>query len=360
VTYKSIGVILFLIAALSLRSPAYSQQSTGADVAAYQLGVVAEVLPGADLTYVITLTNHGPATVNAFYVLDGWTVNADGVSGFAAPIADPDFGAFSLEGKWEQQRPDQTVLAWLLKGDLKPGDTIRFSWGVRVDDAYRGGLINWARIVVNGELSGAWQPQDSTTLAVPPALANAADPIPENNRTTDGVTVVTDQPSQAGVDLALYQTGLVTQLQAGNPLDSIWLVTNRGPEVVKTFYVLAGWSLNADGGSILTQPVTEPDFGAFKVVGRWQQMRADEELWLWQLEGDLASGDNAAFTWSRKITPDYRGDLVNWARVFTREAPNGQWVAREGTTSVPQALQNDADVVPDNDRSLDGLTTITE
>ena len=358
-TYKSIVIMFLVMLVFFAPAPVYSQQPAGADVAAYQLGVIAEVLPGSDLTYVITLTNHGPATVNAFYILDGWTVNADGISGFSVPIGDPDFGTFSLEGSWEQQRQDQTVLAWLLKGDLKPGDTIRFAWTVKVDSTYRGGLINWARIVVNGELSGAWQPRTLTSSA-PPALVSAPDPIPENNRTTDGVTVVTEEPTQTGVDLALYQTGLVTQLQAGNPLDSIWLVTNRGPQVVKSFYVLAGWSLNADGGSILTQPVTEPDFGAFKVVGRWQQLREDEELWLWQLEGNLPPGDNAAFTWTRTIEPSYRGDLINWARVFTEDAPNGQWVARTGTTTIPQDLQNDADITPDNDRSQDGLTTITE
>jgi hypothetical protein len=360
VTYRILLTFLLMLLPMLPSVPAYIQTSTSADVAAYQLGVIAEVRPGTDLTYVITVTNHGPSVVNEFYILDGWTVNAAGISGFAAPIADPDFGAFTLVGTWMQERPDQSVLAWLLQGDLNPGDTIEFNWSVRVDNAYRGGLINWARIAIGEELTGTWQPRTPHTAATPPVLASLPDPIPENNRTTDEVTVVTEAPTTDGVDLALYQAGLLTQLPVGAPLDSTWLVTNRGPQVLKQFYVLAGWSLNADGGTVLSQPITDPDFGNFKVVGRWLQMREDEELWLWQLEGELPAGNNASFRWVRQIDPAYRGDIVNWARVFVHDVPGGEWTPRDGTTATPQPLANAADAAPDNDRSVDGLTTIIE
>lgn len=360
-THRNVGLaLLLIILSITPRAAVHSQSAASADIAAYQLGVVAEAFPDSDLTYVITLTNHGPAAVTQFYILDGWTVSASGISGFTMPTPDPDFGAFSLVGTWEQQRSDQTVLAWLLNGNLNPGDTVRFAWKVHVDKMYRGGLVNWARVAVEGSLNGTWQPRADTTLATPPAVDSMSDPIPENNRTTDGVTVVTEAPTNAGIDLALYQTGLLTQLPAGKPLDSTWFVTNRGPQVVKDFYVLAGWSLNPDGGSILSQPVTEPDFSDFKVIGRWQQRREDEELWLWQLQGDLAPGANAAFQWVRALVPNYRGDLINWARVFAHDVPAGDWLPREGTANPPQPLTNDADAVPDNDRSLDGLTTITD
>src|SRR5215475_6960665 len=99
-------------------------QTDDADVAAYQLGVTAQALPGTALTYSITVTNYGPAAVTSFYVIDGWTVNAEGIAAFAQPVSDPDFGQFKLAGSWEQSRKDQNVMAWLLNGDLDAGETV--------------------------------------------------------------------------------------------------------------------------------------------------------------------------------------------------------------------------------------------
>lgn len=128
VMVKRAVLILILVSALVAISPVGAQLPVSADVAAYQLGLVAEALPGSSLTYTITVTNYGPSVVQSFYILDGWTVDDEGISGFAAPIVDPDFGSFALVGAWQQDREDQEVLAWLLEGELAPGDTIQFDW----------------------------------------------------------------------------------------------------------------------------------------------------------------------------------------------------------------------------------------
>src|SRR5438874_9360513 len=94
-------LIIFVLLALaissilSLRAATREQDST-ADVAAYQLGVIAEAVPGSNITYTLTLTNFGPAPVASFYLLDGWSVDAQGTSAFASPLTDPDFGKFEM------------------------------------------------------------------------------------------------------------------------------------------------------------------------------------------------------------------------------------------------------------------------
>ncbi len=358
VMVKRAVLILILVSALVAISPVGAQLPVSADVAAYQLGLVAEALPGSSLTYTITVTNYGPSVVQSFYILDGWSVDDEGISGFAAPIVDPDFGSFALVGAWQQDREDQEVLAWLLEGELAPGDTIQFDWTVRVDSAYQGILVNWARILTDGELEGTWQARPSTAITTPPPVESAVDLNPDNNRTTDGVTVVTPTPRGEGIDLALYQTGVLTTMAAGHPLASTWLVANHGPQPIRQFYLVAGWSLNTDGGSLLAQPVVDPDFGSFQVMGRWKQLRQDEEVWLWLLQGELLPGESVVFQWERGVVPDYRGDLINWAGLSVRDVPEGEWAAREGTTTLPQPLVNLADTFPGDNRSIDALTTI--
>ena len=355
---KRVISILIILCILQAMPSAYAQPVASTDVAAYQLGLVAEALPGSNLTYTITVTNYGPSTVESFYILDGWTVNDEGISGFAAPIADPDFGSFTLAGAWYQNREDQEVLAWLLVGELAPGDTIHFNWTVQVERTYEGVLVNWARILTDGELEGTWQALSSTAPAVPPPVESAVDLNPDNNRTTDGITVVTTSPTGEGIDLALYQTGVLTTIAAGHPLFSTWLVANHGPQSVQQFYLAAGWSLSSGGGSLLAQPVMEPNFDDFQVMGRWKQFRQDEEVWLWLLQGELLPGESVVFQWVRDIIPAYRGDLINWAGVFVQDTPQGEWSAREGTGTLPQPLGNLADTFPDDNSSIDALTTI--
>jgi hypothetical protein len=353
-------IFLALIAATFIPWQSAGAQTTGADVAAYQLGVTAEVQPGTELIYSITVTNYGPGIVSKFYIEDGWTVNAEGISAFAAPIADPDFGSFKLAGTWEQSRTDQNVLAWLLDGTLNPGDTVQFKWKVQIAENYQGGLVNWAQVRTSGAPNGSWQPRRDTTDLTPPAVAGTEDPDTQNNRTPDGVTVVTTTPNGQGVDMAIYQAGFLSQLQAGKPVASTWLVTNIGPQTVNRFYLMAAWSIGPDKSSLLVPPVEDPDFGIFKVIGRWRQIRADEELWLWLLEGELKAGDSAFFNWQRSLLPTYRGDLVNWSRVFARDVPPGTWTPRDGTSAAPQTLDSPIDTAPDNDRTPDGLSTVTE
>ncbi len=356
------GLVLSLLALPLIGLPARLTfaQTSSADVAAYQLGVTAEAKPGADLTYSITVTNYGPAPVHSLYIVDGWTVNAEGLAAFAQPVGDPDFGDFKLAGTWEQSRSDQKVLAWLLNGDLSVGDTVQFNWKVRLAAKYEGGLVNWARVLTTGTPDGKWQPRRETSSLTPPAIDAAVDPDPKNNRTPDGVTVVTDQPGGRGVDMAIFQAGTVAELPAGQPLDSTWLVTNLGPEPVSQFYLMAGWSLGADQNSVLVQPIADPDFGSFKVLGSWQQVQQDEELRLWLLQGDLKAGDGVSFKWSRAVMPTYRGDVVNWSRVFAHDVPPGTWSPREGTSDAPAALSNPVDTAPDNDRSSDAISTVID
>jgi hypothetical protein len=340
-----------LVAPLSAQIPAST------DVAAYQLGLVAETLPGSDLTYTITVTNYGPSVVTSFYIVDGWTVNDEGISAFKLPVSQPDFGPFAMMGAWQQTLDDQELIAWLLQGEILPGATLQFKWIVQVDSAYQGVLVNWVEIQTEGELKGAWQTL-TATLPLPPRIENADDSNLNNNRTTDGVTVVTNTPTGEGIDLALYQTGILAEIPAGQPLESTWLVANLGPQPVTQFYVIAGSPLNSDGGSLLATPVTEPDFGEFQVLGRWQQTRDDEKLWLWLLQGELPSGGTAEFKWARNIIPSYRGDLINRAGVSGRDVPEGTWVPREGTTTLPLPTANQADTFPDNDNAEDAFTTI--
>jgi hypothetical protein len=139
---KRVVFILIMLSAVLGLTSAYAQIPASTDVAAYQLGLVAEARPGSNLTYTITVTNYGPSVVESFYILDGWTVNDDGISGFTAPVADPDFGDFTLVGAWQQNREDEDVLAWLLEGELAPGATIHFNWIVQVDSAYQGVLVS--------------------------------------------------------------------------------------------------------------------------------------------------------------------------------------------------------------------------
>src|SRR5690349_9310386 len=105
-----------LLAAVPVQAARSQNSAATADVAAYQLGILAEAKPGENITYTITVTNLGPGVAESFYVVDGWTVNAENVSAFASPIPDPDFGKFAVAGRWEQNRPDQKVFAWLLNG----------------------------------------------------------------------------------------------------------------------------------------------------------------------------------------------------------------------------------------------------
>ena len=44
------------------------------------------------------------------------------------------------------------MIAWLLEGEVAPGDTIQFEWIVQVDPAYQGVLVNWLRITTEAEL----------------------------------------------------------------------------------------------------------------------------------------------------------------------------------------------------------------
>lgn len=341
------------------RGTALSQQPTSADVAAYQLGVIAEAVPGSSITYVLTLTNFGPAPVQSFYLLDGWSVNAEGISAFAGPIGDPNFGKFTVEGRWEQRRKDETVFAWLLKGELVPGDTIRFEWPIRVSNDYSGQLVNWARILTTGTLNGTWQQRTGTTTN-PPQITSAKDPADTNNRTPDGLTTVTKSPTGQGMDMAVFQTGMLAQVKAGQPIRSTLLVTNLGPQQVKQFYLIAGTSLGTDGKSIYQTPVTEPNFGDFKVIGRWQEIRKDEQVWLWLVEGTLEAGGSTILEWARPIVATYRGDLVNWAGVSASAVPEGNWTPKGETETVPVSLAAGPDTNPKNDRTTDDLTTVIE
>jgi hypothetical protein len=357
-------VILALISLVSIwpRDIAFSQQQASADsadVAAYQLGVIAEAVPGSNINYVLTLTNFGPAPVNSFYLLDGWSVNAEGISAFAGPINDPEFGKFKVEGRWQQQRKDENVFAWLLKGDLLPGDTIRFVWPIRVSNDYSGQLVNWARILTSGIPDGTWQPRTGTT-ANPPQIESAKDPADTNNRTPDGLTTVTKAPTGQGVDMAVFQTGMLAQIKVGQPMRSTLLVTNLGPQSVKQFYLAAGTSLGADGKSIYQTPVPEPNFGDFKVIGRWVQLRKDEQVWLWLLEGTLEAGGSVILDWSRPILPTYRGDLVNWAAVSVGPVPLDNWTPKGETSAQPEPLATGPDTNPKNDRTTDDLATVVE
>lgn len=351
-------LIIAIIFALSAIPLAFAQSPANTDVAAYQVGLVAEALPGSTLTYTITITNYGPMAINAFYLLDGWSVNEQGISGFSFPVADPDFGSFRLAGAWQQKREDQEVLAWLLQGELAPGDTIQFDWVVEVDSAYQGVLVNWVRILTNGEPEGIWQPRSATAEMPPPSIESAVDLNPDNNRTTDGVTVITPTPTGEGIDLAIYQTGLLTTLAAGHPLISTWLVANHGPQPIQQLYLAAGWSPTGTGGSLLAQPILEPSFGDFQVIGRWMRLGQDEEVWLWLLQGELLPGESVLFEWVRNIVPTYQGDLINWAELFVQGVPEGEWIARAGTTIQPPSLGNLADRFPGDNRSIDALTTI--
>ena len=111
---------------------------------------------------------------------------------------------------------------------------------------------------------------------------------------------------------------------------------------------------------MLVQPVPEPDFGDFKVIGSWRQVKEDEELWLWLLEGELPAGGTAFFKWERAIVPTYRGDLVNWTRVFAHDTPPGDWIVRANTQTTPQPLNGPQDTDPNNDRSSDGVSTVSQ
>jgi hypothetical protein len=350
--------VLLISSMLTLRS-ATGQQDSTADVAAYQLGVIAEAVPGSNITYTITLTNLGPASVASFYLLDGWSVDPQGVGAFALPLTDPDFGKFTIEGSWQQLRKDEKVFAWLLRGDLLPGQTIRFDWPIRIAASYSGQLVNWARIATTGTLSGEWQKRPGTAIN-PPSLSSPPDPDTGNNRTPDGLTTVTKSPTGQGIDLAVFQTGLRTQVRRGEPMRSDVLVTNLGPQPISTFYLEAGTSLGADGASIYESPVTEPDFGDFTVLGRWRQLRADEEVWLWLLKGTLNAGQSVTFEWSRAVVTTQVGDVVNWAKVVANGLPVGNWIPDGTTTDAAQAIDNPADANPKNDRTTDELTTIVE
>jgi hypothetical protein len=356
---KSIFLLMFLFVCVWNGSIA-AQETAHADVASYQLGVVAEALPGSDLTYTIAITNYGPSTVNSFYILDGWTVNDEGLSSFVLPVAQPDFGNFTLLGAWEQVREDEIVMAWLLEGALAPGDTLQFDWIVQVNSAYQGVLVNWMDILSTGELAGLWQARSSSAFPSPPPIQSASDANPSNNRTTDGVTIVTTTPTGQGIDLALYQTGILTEIPAGQPLESTWLVANLGPQLVTQFYVVAGGSLNSDGSSPLAQPFVEPNFGNFQVLGTWQQSTSDEKLWLWLLQGPLPAGGSVVFEWKRSLIPEYRGDFINWAGISGHDVPEGSWITRGSTTLAPQPIGTLADSFPENDNALDALTTIQE
>src|SRR5215468_11216748 len=108
-------LMILLLAVMALTSLKSTHgQASDADVAAYQLGVTAEAQPGTELVYSLTVTNYGPAPVKSFYIVDGWSINADGIAAFAQPIGDPDFGQFKLTGSWAQDRKDQKVVAWLV------------------------------------------------------------------------------------------------------------------------------------------------------------------------------------------------------------------------------------------------------
>jgi hypothetical protein len=228
-----------------------------------------------------------------------------------------------------------------------------------VSSDYSGQLVNWARILTSGTPDGTWQRRTGTTVN-PPEIASAKDPADTNNRTPDGLTTVTKSPTGQGVDMAVFQTGTLAQVKVGQPLRSTLLLTNLGPQQVKQFYLVAGTSLSTDGKTIYQTPVTEPNFGSFKVIGRWQQVRKDEQVWLWLLEGTLEAGGSVILDWSRPILATYRGDLVNWAGVSVNAVPEGNWTPKGETTAAPMPLAAGPDTNPKNDRTTDDLTTVVE
>jgi hypothetical protein len=96
------------------------------------------------------------------------------------------------------------------------------------------------------------------------------------------------------------------------------------------------------------------------VIGRWQEVRKDEQVWLWLVEGTLEAGGSVILDWSRPILTTYRGDLVNWAGVSVGAVPEGKWTPKGETATAPAPLADGVDTNAKNDRTTDDLTTVVE
>jgi len=166
----------------------------------------AEVLPGNNITYTLTLTNTGPATAQNVTVSDPLPANTTFVSARG-------LGAAATEWKLNSLTAGQTGTVLFSKASVAEGETASFEIVVRANTATTGALTP----IVN-----------TATVA-----SATGDPISGNNTAT--VTTPLVQPPSA--DLRLTKTVSPPQFTAGGNLTYTLTLTNNGPTAAQNVIV---------------------------------------------------------------------------------------------------------------------------
>ncbi len=255
-------------------------QVGSADVSITKTDGATSYIPGANLTYTLTLANAGPDDATGVVVTDT-------LVGAAFVSCTPTVGSCGASG---------ATVTWNV-GTVANGVTPSATLVVRPDPAKRDALANTATVTSSND-----------------------DPTPANDTSTD-----TDATATPQVDLALAKTTLATAIHAGDTFTYTLTVTNAGPStatsVVITDTLPAGLTfVSATGGGVAAgSSVT------------------------WNLAAPLAPLGTASVDLTVRVADDQVDPFTNTATV-TSAVGETDTNAANNTASLLSTLNDDADV----------------
>ncbi len=205
---------------------------------------------GGTVSYLITVTNQGPSTINGFTLTD--TTNP-GLTG--ATYGTPSTGSYNpATGAW-------TGL------NLASGQFVTITLTGGIPSSATGNLVN-------------------TATVAPPAGVTDPDPSDNNSTVTDALSKV--------ADLAVTKTDGQTHVTAGTSTTYTITVTNNGPSTITEF----GLTGNLPAG-LLNPIIGTPSAGSFNPgTGLWSGL-------------NLATGQSVSITLTGLIDPNYTGATIN-------------------------------------------------
>jgi uncharacterized repeat protein (TIGR01451 family) len=220
-----------------------------ADLAVNVRNLTSQLVPGANTTYTITVTNNGPTTVRSLTLIDSIPAGLLG-----ATFGSPSSGSYDRNsGLWNGIT-------------LKTGKSLTINLTGTVSASATGSLTN------------------SVTITAP---SNVDDPNLSNNTASD-VDTLTPQ-----VDLSVSQSDGKTSIVPGNSNTYTITVTNNGPSTINNF------TLNDAVPAGLLNPVFTPSSGLYNnASGLWDGLI-------------LASGNSVTLTLTGMVSPTATGSITN-------------------------------------------------
>ena len=249
-----------------------------ADLAVNVRNLTSQLVPGANTTYTITVTNNGPTTVRSLTLIDSIPAGLLG-----ATFGSPSSGSYDRNsGLWNGIT-------------LKTGKSLTINLTGTVSASATGSLTN------------------SVTITAP---SNVDDPNLSNNTASD-VDTLTPQ-----VDLSVSQSDGKTSIVPGNSNTYTITVTNNGPSTINNF------TLNDAVPAGLLNPVFTPSSGLYNnASGLWDGLI-------------LASGNSVTLTLTGMVSPTATGSITNAISISApsgvSETNSGNNSATDTNTLTPQ------------------------